>query len=230
MRPVVRGSCPQDLTGNDVVFTEYTQARGELIKRLGERCSYCEMHLDSSLAVEHVQPKKPPNATQVMPARELAWDNFLLACTNCNSIKDNKDVVLGDYVWPDRDNSFMALTYSEGGLVHATKGPHEAQAHAMIMLVGLDRKSDANEASDRRWQNRLEAWGLAQGSLNDLMSADSPELRRQIIRTVKVGGYWSIWMTIFKDHPAMLAEMINAIPGTAAACFDSANGYAAVTR
>lgn len=230
MRPVVRGSCPQDSTGNDVVFTKYTQARGELIKRLGERCSYCEMHLDSSLAVEHVQPKKPPGATQAMPERELAWDNFLLACTNCNSIKDNKDVVLGDYVWPDRDNSFMALTYSEGGLVHAAKGPHETQALAMIKLVGLDRKSDANEASDRRWQNRHEAWELAQDSLEDYVSAESPELRRQIIRTVKTGGYWSIWMTVFKDHPAMLQDMIKAIPGTAAACFDSTNGYAAVAR
>lgn len=230
MRPVVRGACPQDPDGKDVVFTDYTQARGELVKRLSERCSYCEMHLDSSLAVEHVRPKKPPGAKQSMPEREFAWDNFLLACTNCNSIKDNIDVVLADHVWPDRDNTFLALTYSEGGLVHAANGPHEAQALAMIKLVGLDRKSDTKEASDRRWQNRREAWDIAQESLKDLMSEDSPALRRQIIRTVKTGAYWSVWMTVFKDHPAMLQGMIKAIPGTASACFDSANGCAAMTR
>ena len=90
MRPVQRGACPQDADGNDVAFTEYMQARRALIERLGECCSYCEMQLDASLAVEHVQPKKPPGAAAALPERELAWGNFLLGCTNCNSIKSFK--------------------------------------------------------------------------------------------------------------------------------------------
>ena len=58
MRPVERGPHPTNSKGERVVYREYAEARGELIKRLGgEYCSFCEMHLDASLAVEHVQPK-----------------------------------------------------------------------------------------------------------------------------------------------------------------------------
>lgn len=230
MRPVSRGDSPTELNGQDVVFSEYTQARGELINRIGERCSYCEMHLDASLAVEHVRPKKPPGAAQEIPERALSWHNFLLACTNCNSTKGDTDVVLEDYIWPDRDNTFMALTYSEGGLVDAAQGHYEAQARNTIKLVGLDKTPDRSEASDRRWLNRREAWEIAQESLRDLIENDTPALRRQIIRTVKGSAYWSIWMTVFNNYPDMLREMINAIPGTAAVCFDATNGYAPILR
>jgi hypothetical protein len=230
MRPLVRGPRPKNDEGKDIVFKEYAQARGSLIERIGERCSYCEMHLDSSLAVEHVKPKKPPGAPHVMTDRELDWTNFLLACTNCNSTKGDTDVVLEDYIWPDRDNSFLALNYSEGGLVGPNEGPDSVRALNTIKLVGLDKTPDTAEASDRRWENRREAWDIARDSLLDLYKNDSPEFRRQIIRTVKIGAYWSVWMTVFKDHPEMLREIIGAIPGTDGACFDAMNGYAPVSR
>lgn len=230
MRPVVRGACPIDGEGNDLKFSEYPQARGELIKRIGERCSYCEMHLDASLAVEHVKPKKPPGAVVAMPERELAWENFLLACTNCNSTKGDKDVVLEDYIWPDRDNTFMALTYSEGGRVSPSGGAREVHAQNMITLVGLDKTPETAEASDRRWLNRREAWDIAQESLADLRKNDTPELRRQIIRTVKAGAYWSIWMTVFEAYPDMRRDIINAIAGTSTACFDAIGGYVPIDR
>ena len=230
MRPVVRGPCPKDDAGNDIVFKEYALARRSLIERIGECCSYCEMHLDSSLSVEHVQPKKPPGAAQVMPERELDWANFLLACTNCNSTKGDTDVVLENYIWPDRDNTFKALTYSEGGLVAASQGPDSVRALNLVKLVGLDKTPVTAKASDRRWENRREAWDIAQDSLRDLNEHDSPALRRQIIRTVKTHGYWSVWMTVFKDHPEMLEEIMTAIPGTDHTCFDAANRYAPVAR
>lgn len=94
MRPVVRGAWPIDKDGNEIQFTEYQKARRELIKRLGEICSYCEMHLDSSLAIEHMRPKKPDGTNEGILERKLDWNNFLLACTNCNSTKGKKDVVL----------------------------------------------------------------------------------------------------------------------------------------
>jgi hypothetical protein len=221
MRPVVRGPCPVDDDGNDVAFTHYQQARKALIQRLGEHCSYCEMHLDSSLAVEHVQSKQPPGATQPLPERALSWDNFLLACTNCNSTKNNTDVMLVNYLWPDRDNTFTALVYSEGGKVSAASGPQHAQANNTIKLVGLHKTPDTAEASDRRWLNRREAWDMAQDSLRDLMCCDTPEMRRQIVRTVKSNGYWSIWMTVFKDRPDVLSELVVALPGTNETFFDS---------
>jgi len=230
MRPISRGACPTDADNNEVVFSDYSQARGELIQRIGERCSYCEMHLDASLAVEHVKPKKPPGVAQPIPERELSWDNFLLACTNCNSTKNNTDVILEEYIWPDRDNTFMALMYSEGGLVSPASGPQEAQARNTIKLVGLNKTPETAEASDRRWLNRSEAWDIAQESLHDLINSDTPALRRQIIRTGRSGAYWSVWMTVFKNFPDMLREMINTLPGTTSACFDENNGYAAISR
>lgn len=117
MRPIERGDIPKDGNGNDVVYTTYQKARGDLIKRLGDYCSYCEMQLDASLAVEHVQPKKPPGSTTPIQSRLLDWNNFLLACTNCNSTKGSKDVVLSEYLWPDKNNTFKALVYKKGGLV-----------------------------------------------------------------------------------------------------------------
>ena len=101
MRPIERGGCPVDNNQQKIVFSHYSDARGELIKRMGQYFSYCEMKLDASLAVEHVQPKKARGSNVVNQTLLLDWENFLLACTNCNSTKGNKPVVLTDYVWPD---------------------------------------------------------------------------------------------------------------------------------
>jgi len=59
----------------------YQQARGSLIADIGQYCSYCELPLTSSLAVEHTLPK------YWFPENQLAWSNFLLACPVCNSVK-----------------------------------------------------------------------------------------------------------------------------------------------
>jgi len=214
MRPVLRGPCPKDAQGQDVVFTEYTQARRTLIERLGEYCSYCEMQLDASLAVEHVQPKKPPGAAAVLPERALAWANFLLACTNCNSTKGDTDVVLDDYLWPDRDNTFHSLWYREGGLVQSATGPLQAQADRLIALVGLQKMPDTAEASDRRWLNRKEAWDIAVRAKERLARCPVDDMKDQIIDTVKAKGFWSVWITVFKDDADMLAKLAHAFPGT----------------
>ncbi|ANB74382.1 HNH endonuclease [Paraburkholderia phytofirmans] len=232
MRPVVRGAWPTDDEGNQVAFSTYSMARGELIKRLGECCSYCEQHLDSSLAVEHVQPKKPPGAVTNDPTREFNWENFLLACTNCNSTKSNHDIDLDDHLWPDRDNTFLALIYKQGGLVEAAPGTEHTRAQNIVELVGLDKvptdHEQETEASDRRWNNRREAWDIAELSKLNLAQFDYPQMRAQIV--LQIQGYWSIWMTVFHDDPDMLERILDRIPGTAKHCFDAANGYRAVPR
>ena len=213
MRPVERGPHPTDAHGAPVCFSEYTQARRELIRRLGEYCSYCEMHLDASLAVEHVQPKA------VSPHLALAWDNFLLACTNCNSTKGDIDVVLADYLWPDRDNTFHALRYSQGGQVSSAPGPQKPQADKLIALVGLDKMPDTREASDRRWLNRREAWELAERARRNLARCPQEAMKEQIIDTAKAKGFWSVWMTVFHHDPDMQTRLIAAYSGTRAAHF-----------
>lgn len=232
MRPIVRGACPTQADGTAHVFTAYSNARGVLIRRLGECCSYCEMHLDASLAVEHVQPKKPPGAPVINVIRELSWDNFLLCCANCNSTKGNTDVALDDYLWPDRHNTFLALIYKQGGLIEAAQGNDHAQAQRTIELVGLDKtpsdQAQQTDASDRRWNNRREAWDIAVESKKNLKELDRPTMRAQIV--LQIQGYWSIWMTVFKDDPDMLKRIIHHIPGTATTCFDAPSGYQAVAR
>lgn len=215
MRPIIRGACPQDKNGANVVFADYPNARRDMIDRLGEYCSYCEMQLDASLAIEHVRPKKPATAAAVIVSRALDWDNFLLACTNCNSTKGDEDVELNDYFWPDRDNTYACLAYAEGGLVSVAMGiagAHKAQA--LITLVGLDKTPNTSTASDRRWANRREAWDIAVRSKKRLASSNTVEMREQIIETAQAKGYWSTWMTVFKDDADMLGRLIDAHPGT----------------
>lgn len=214
MRPVERGASPQDQDGKELRFSDYRQARSELIRRLGEYCCYCEMHLDSSLAVEHVRPKKPPGAPAVIKERELSWHNFLLACTNCNSTKGDTDVVLADYLWPDQDDTFHALQYRVGGVVEAAQGVETARAERLIELVGLNKQADTSEASDRRWQNRREAWEIAERSKANLKKCPCDEMREQIMLTARANGYWSIWMTVFIDDIQMVRRLLLEFPGT----------------
>lgn len=234
MRPVIRGEEPQSEDGDDLVITDYKNARGELIERMGEYCSYCEMHLDSSLAVEHVQPKKPDGAKEIIKERELSWDNFLLACTNCNSTKSNTDVRLGDYFWPDKDNTFLALSYSEGGIISPAQdltAEEIIRAEQTIKLTGLDKRPLNNpQASDRRWKNRRETWDMACLSRQNLQACDVPAMRDQIVLTATGHAYWSIWMTVFKDDADMLRRLIKAFPGTCESCFDAEDSYKPMPR
>jgi len=230
MRPLERGGCPKDNAGLDIQYTNYANARGELIKRFGEYCSYCEMHLDASLAVEHVKPKKPPGAATVITARALAWDNFLLACSNCNSTKGNTDVNLPDYIWPDSDNTFCAIQYAEGGLVTSLPGTAQTKADALILLVGLDKTPDTADASDRRWFNRKEAWDMATRAKRRLANSNTEAMKEQIVDTAQANGFWSTWMTVFKDDADMCGRLLASFSGTAMTCFDATNGHAAVAR
>lgn len=229
MLPVTRGDWPKDDQRNEIRFREYAQARGKLIQRIGEFCSYCEMHLDASLALEHVQPKNPPEATAHERSRELDWNNFLLSCTNCNSTKGDTDVNLDDYFWPDRDNTFRALKYSEGGLVTPTlDGDLKRRAENIIKLTGLDKCPNTEKASDRRWLNRKEAWDIAERAKSRLSRNDNDDFREQITDTAFANGFWSIWMTVFQDDADMRRRLMEAFPGTCGECFDEK--YQAVVR
>ena len=234
MRPVIRGNWPKKSDNTEIKFKEYAKARGELINRLGEFCSYCEMHLDTSLAVEHVQPKKPDGAIAVRTDRELDWHNFLLACTNCNSTKGKTDVAIDDYYWPDRDNTFRALQYSVGGIIEPAahlSNDEKKRAEAIMKLTGLGKQPlNDSEASDRRWLNRKEAWDIADRAKQRLLRNNTLDFKEQILDTAKANGFWSIWMTVFKDNLDMLQGLIDTFPGTCHECFDETNNYVPVAR
>jgi len=240
MRPVVRGNRPLDSSGNPKTFKTYQDARGDLIDQLGEYCSYCEARLPSSLAVEHILPKFQ------FPDETTNWENFCLACTNCNSTKGSaiakrwdsswqylsvnsaKRAARSEFYWPDRDNTFRAIEYLEGGKikVNPSLAPEEQKiAQATIEMVGLDKIPNLDpKKQDRRWHNRREAWEKAKRSLANLRECDTPKsleaMRDEIVSRATDKGFWSVWMTVFKNDPDMLQRLINAFPGTCQDCFD----------
>lgn len=218
MRPVVRGDVPLDEHGDPKVFADYKQARDDLIDRMGDYCSYCEVALHSTIDVEHVLPKSPN------PDLELIWSNFLLACTNCNSIKGHDDIDLINFYWPDQDNTLRAFLYEqdEPPQVGAADGLDTDKAHRTLQLTGLDRVPGHPSFSDRdrRWLKRFQAWSVASQTANLIEQADSVEMRTLAIEVAVARGFWSVWFTVFKDDADMRQRLIAAFPGTSADCFD----------
>ncbi|MCP4698748.1 MAG: HNH endonuclease [Gammaproteobacteria bacterium] len=211
MRPIEKHT-PLDDRGRPKTYSAYQNARGDLIDQLGDYCCYCGAQLDASLAVEHVQAK------DTNPALALKWGNFLLVCTNCNSTKSNKTIVLQDYYWPDQDNTHLAFVYGAGGTVAPHPGLNDDQrliAKRTLQLIGLDKRPGNYPArSDRRWINRKKAWDMAQAAKNLLFEQDTPKLRTYIATSATQAGFWSVWVTVFKEDNDMLQRLTKAFPGT----------------
>lgn len=209
MRPVNRGEHPAELASP---MAHYRDAAPYLKDRLGRYCSYCERWIATSLAVEHLSPKDTD------PAKERDWNNFLLACTDCNSTKGSKvsDV---DSLWPDQHDTFGALLYREDGAIkpHPNLPPEEqARSEALLKLVGLDKPPKTDNS--HRWDDRLEAWKkakTAQQLMQRMPQQSLGKARELALATLTGHGGWSIWMTVFSNDPAMQNHLIAALPGTA---------------
>lgn len=63
-----------------------------------------------------------------------------------------------------------------------------------------------------------------------LARCNNDDMKDQIVETVQAKGFWSVWMTIFKDEPDMIKRFIDAFPGTCDVCFDATQGYAPIAR
>lgn len=216
MRPVSRGASPQT---ND--FADYRDAYDPLLARLGPYCSYCERRIQTNLAVEHIQPKDDAR----YPELEGRWDNYLLACVNCNSTKGSKDVRPEVFYLPDRDNTLAAFVYRPDGAIDPACAS-DAVAVATLELTGLDKPLrkvfDENGllvASDRIGQ-RMQAWLMATHAKKLLQRNPTPELMDYIAKSALSEGFFSVWMHVFADSPALRRRLIEAFPNTAADCFE----------
>lgn len=239
MRPIRRDVSPQATD-----FTDYTEAKPFLVSRLGSGwfdgihvasyCSYCERPIVTSLAVEHIQPKGY-EVGNVKPYEHLEgrWENFLLACVNCNSTKKDKNVVLNQVMLPDRDNTFVAYDYTKDGKVKVSMSLHPqsavaAQAARTLSLTGLDKKpsefldENGRELAFERVTQRMNTWLLAESTKADIDSDPTNiNLRRGAIRTAVCQGFFSIWMTVFSADADMRNRLIDAFAGTrGSSCFD----------
>lgn len=208
MRPVRKGTSPY------TSISCYQEARGYLIDKIGEYCSYCERRIPASLAVEHVEPKTHH------ADKELQWDNLLLACTNCNSTKGHKDVQLNEYIWPHLDNTFLFFKYISSGKVKPNQQLSDTdniRAKKTLKLIGLNKKpSDTDTTvSNRLWKHRLEAWSVAHENKKRYIASNDKEMSLSYIKDIALGnGFFSVWMTVFKDYPEVCEGLIEAFIGT----------------
>ena len=224
MRPVQRGVSPQATD-----FSDYSDAKQFLVSRLGLFCSYCERHVVTNLAVEHIQPKGLP----AYAALEGRWDNFLLGCVNCNSTKKDKDIVLTDVALPDRDNTFSAFEYFADGRIEPSailQAANRLLAERLLSSVGLDKPisvaldENGKQVALDRVAQRIEVWGIALEAKSDVdANPGNDAVRRGAVRTAKAEGFFSIWMTVFSHDVDMRNRLIDAFPGTrGSGCFNPA--------
>lgn len=219
MRPIERGARPLDAAGEEVRYVKYGHAKRHLQPRLGKYCSFCERPVQVNLAVEHIEAK------HLNAARETDWTNFLLACTNCNSIKGTKigsEQDAARYLLPDRDRSLDAFDYPAGyvSVVRSLRA-YATRAQNTVALVGLDRmphqldRAQRLGATDSRCEDRRNAWQQARDAREDLREQDTPVVRRRILAQAQAVGFWSVWMIVFRDDPQMQRELCEGFPGTA---------------
>jgi len=231
MRPVRRRSSP--ITGD---YANYEDAKTDLISRIGSGwcdenhlasyCSYCERPISTSLAVEHIEPKKGPFGK---PKLKGCWDNFLLACVNCNSTKKDKRVVFSDLYFPDRDNTFHAFEYLADGNIKPLNTSDQI-AIDTLELTGLEKAlrqtldATGRVIAEDRSSQRMQVWKLAEICLNDYNSRSTDTtVKDLIVRNAVTSGFFSIWMTVFCGVTEMLDRFIDAFSGTRqSGCFDTA--------
>lgn len=218
MRPVDRGDVPKDENDDPVEYDDYKDARDDLIERMGDYCSYCEISLHSQIDVEHVVPKS------LDPTLELEWTNFLLACKNCNSTKLNKPVVIDQFYWPERDNTLRAFFYEKDLPPQLTEDDADidaARAQRTLDLTGLNRDATHPNLSDRdrRWLKRINAWSKALEVKTLIALNDTDQMRQLALMVAKGVGFWSVWFAVFNEDIDMCRRLIDGFHGTEKLCF-----------
>lgn len=201
MRPVQRPA----YTGP--VVTRYQAYLEPLVEALGPYCSYCEI-LDK-LDVEHVVP------TSHSPDQKLNWDNLLLGCPRCNrDFKNNDNESRDGHLWPDLDDTFHAFTYFPDGRVKVAEGLEEqtkTKAQALITLICLD---DSAQPHPARNLARRTAFRVASHAKRRYI--DGHQTLDEVLVQAEQ-GYWSVWMTVFRDLPEVRRRLLEhpSYPGTA---------------
>lgn len=224
MRPVDKGH-------KDKEYRPYNSAKRDLIEAIGPYCSYCERNIEHAGAVEHKQPKGRKESQHL----KYSWDNFLLGCINCNSIKGSKEVNdsnVADFVWPDVDDTYHMIQYDPVTLMPSPADnlneKDKERVSRLIELVGLDRAVPKEgsltyeKASDTRVEVRKktaeEARSYKEMYLN-LLEEAKPAFISILEILVRKSGCWSIWMHELEDIPEIRTALLRCLPGTRTDCF-----------
>lgn len=220
----------KDSRGNDIYhviqaeYNPYGNAKLPLVGNLERYCSYCEGICEiSALEVEHLVARNNGGS-------EIAWENFLLCCKSCNTVKSSKDIG-EDFHWPHLNNTFLDFVYDETGRVKLNPELPEiskTRAQRLYNLVCLGRGNVDATPRDYRWQRRYETWNKAVDARAKYVARKWDE--DDVISKAKDTGHWSVWFTVFAGFDAILSRLINDFKGTCRSCFDAENHYKPIPR
>ncbi len=245
MRPLDKGKCPTDKQGKNKVVIDYKSWRLDLIKRIGYYCAYCNMPLSASIQVEHVVAKIPIPGNAA--GGKLDWENMLLACGPCNTVKSNQPVSPHTHYLPEEHNTLLIFDiaahfkHNDTAIVKPAPGLLKAQqtkAEATIKLLGLDKIDRRQKVVDIRWQRRRDAMISVRACRELFLQAthsstyDPTATARYIAEIAKTTGFFLLWFKAFADQPSVMEKLLDhcIIPGTAQNCFDKTNGFALLPR
>lgn len=227
MRPIYKGDSPYKTIEN------YQDAELYLEERVGRYCSFCEMRVNNSLAVEHKESKNSGGDP-------TAWNNLLLACTYCNSRKGER-IKKGDldkWIWPDQDNTFLVFTYEDAipklndTYLKTVSDDVRICAKKVFEDLALDYhpiKGKKSKYKDKRWLSRYQALDVAKEVKNTWEICQDKNVKEHLKKNIidmAIGyGFFSVWMMVFENEPEIRQALILAFPGTCKKCFDE-NGNA----
>lgn len=214
MRPVDKGKAP------DAKYKKYQDAEPYLEERLGPYCSFCEYPIQHVPEVEHIEAKARGGDV-------LGWENLLLSCKYCNTRK-GKVVGKGEkgkYLWPDEDDTFHAFLYDETGIPKLNDSYFEKQnedvkkkAQALFELLKLDNIPTEPGDKDRRYAKRNEVWNTAVRCKCFWNKIKKTEMKEEYLQTIemlaKESGFFSVWMSVFKDDIEVREMLIHTFKGT----------------
>ncbi|NLR63025.1 HNH endonuclease [Chitinophaga varians] len=247
MRPVVKTN-KQKADGTPMEYTPWGKAKKVLISEIGSFCSFCEKYNSrSALHVEHIYGKKCINAAGVLIYDTLKhrWDNFLLACVNCNSVKGNKDIALTNPYMPHINNLIHYITINTGGLIQIKAGLSATDTNGIrgfINLTGIDRVPGHSDYSDKddRWDTRLKVYDIVKRQYQKYTAANPTTDLENIIQLARTNGFFSIWYYQFITYSEVINVLINGImingtlirpfPGIHLASFDPTNNFITLPR
>lgn len=213
------------------IYKEYGEAKGPLVANMGEYCSYCENNIDEAdLTVEHIEPQSLSDTTK-LPYYRHHWNNFLISCRLCNSVKSKKHYLPSETHLPHNNNTFLSLSYLTGGIVMVNPmltGKSKQHAENLVMMTGLNRFGSNCSPKDKRWIYRNRVWNIALTDLQDYVNKKITVER--VIKDAKAHGFWSVWFTLFKGQDLVLKRLITDFEGTCTTCFDASNHYEPISR
>lgn len=209
-------------------YSPYDTAKMPLLGNLGWYCSYCEgCKMPSEMAVEHIEPKGADGD-------ETNWENFIVSCNVCNSIKGHPVIHLENFHWPHINNTYRDFIYTAGGAVFLNPELDEDEKakaknlYDLIKLGAYPGNTVKPTSKDYRWRQRLETWTEAE-RLRDKLDAGTADVD-EIIRMARKFGYWSVWFTVFKGYDEVRKRLISDFRGTCSTCFDAGNHYEPIRR